>query len=302
MPQVQKVIEYRRAKWFESGQNLEELCRLAWRLKPSQVERTFEFEQRRSISGLSAQDFGRDGFGLHCGRYTDQQPAGVIKMEPAPAVSISKRPPANDENFLSGDFFALVRKNDVICLGCGRNGSALRNYLAKLFIESEFVTDSAQFELLLLPNAERVKEIDRIGVRKVDLKLALSVAAATETSEEGAWSRVSSGGKKFLSAVFRREADFRRIQEIEDGTLSIMIDVKKGELTATRGFMERFSKEIAYDDEAEDFDIHLQDGNIISKHSATMRKKVYLEEVANSVSSSETWQSMIDYLREVRVV
>ena len=127
---MNKVLEYRRARWLAEGQNLEQLARQAWNQFPTQLDRAINRRDGAAVSGMRCRDEAARGFAVHCARYVDRQGIGTISMAPAAEVDPGERHPEAGENFLNAGFMTLIKENHVICLDCGRNGGALRYYLA----------------------------------------------------------------------------------------------------------------------------------------------------------------------------
>ena len=88
MAKQTKTLEYRRARFLDDGQNLEQLVRQAWGQFGTQAERTITVGGDRATTGLRALDLNAVGFGrAFAGVYTDGARAwGTIQTAPAPEV------------------------------------------------------------------------------------------------------------------------------------------------------------------------------------------------------------------------
>ncbi|MCW7542859.1 hypothetical protein N7I30_03485 [Aurantimonas litoralis] len=303
MPRVSKIVEYRRARWLQAGMNLEQLAREAWGQFATHRERTISQPQRRAISGLRSHDFEGMGFAVHCGRYVDGQAVGTIPMTPAPDADLGEQPPGVDQNFLNSDFMAIIKDNHVIALNCGRNGAALRLYFALLFEQAGFDEATRQFELIRIASPNRIAMIERVGVKKVDLNIGIAEATAVallDDDGDGVWNTFKRGVSGVISAMTAHDADLTQLRTAQQGTVSVSIDVGKGDLLAAREGLNHLAEDIAEDEEADSFVIYLRDGKTtIRPDEVAVRKAIRLNEVANSVSVSEAWDKMVEYLGEL---
>ena len=304
MPKIKKTFEYRRARWLSDEQNLEDLTRNAWGQFGTQSDRTILMQDNRAIVGLQSKDFGANSIAIHCARYTDRQGIGTIPMTPAKTADIGERSPDLGENFLNSDFMALIKDNHVIGLNCGRNAGSLRIYLEHLFRKAKFDDATRQFELVRIGSPDKLAMIVAAGVKRIDMNVDISEAHAAHLVDGcgggGIWNRFQSGFGKFFSAVTESDKELKQIQSMEKGSVTVSINVQKSNpLSVLRG-LDHLAEEIAKDDEADDFTIHLRDGKTTIKSSeVSVRKQVRLESVANSVSVGEAWNEMNIYLSEL---
>jgi hypothetical protein len=292
-----------RAPVVPAIEHLEQVCREAWEKFPDHVARTVAFPERRNVSGLYSDGQRGTGFFIHCGRYVDQQAVGTISNIPAKNALIGELRPGNDKNFLNSDFLALLQGNHVICLGCGRNAGSLRNFLIKLFEKAGIPPEKQIFELSRVSNTAAIKRISRDGVRKIDVDVAISTLNATKVSrtDRGVWHFFKLGGKKLVDTIVGYDQSYEQIKEISEAHLSISIDLKKGELAAGKKSFGKVAKDIIQDDEADNYKIHLNDGNTISLDDISLKTWVTLDEVANSVSVHQAWDKMSEYISQLRV-
>ena len=157
MPQINKTLEYRRARFNTPGQNLEQLTRQAWGQLATHVDRAVNGSNHATVAGMRRRDEGALGFSVHGARFNDGQGVGTIPMVPAAEVDLGERQPNAGENSVNSDFLALIRGNHVICLNCGRNGGALRGYLSALFKKAGLPVDAQQFELVRVGNPKTLR-------------------------------------------------------------------------------------------------------------------------------------------------
>lgn len=298
-----KTLEYRRARFLDDGQNLEALARQAWEQFDTQAARTVTHSDGRSTVGLRSRDLGASGFAVHCARYIDGQSVGTIKTAPAPEVDIGEQAPAPGENFLNSDLMALLQDNHVICLNCGRNAGSLRIFFQQLFRMAGFNDASRQFELVRIANPDKVAIIETVGVKRVDLQADIAEATAGEliegTARAGVWQSIAGSLGDALRAITDRDEEIEQIRRAEKGTITVSINVPKGDLTAAKDGLSQLSEEIVEDEESDSYVIHLGNGDTIKPDEVSVRKQVKLEAAANSVSVYQAWDAMVHYSEEL---
>jgi len=298
-----KTLEYRRARFLDGGQNLEQLVRQAWGQFGTQADRTITLGSDRSTVGLRSRDFNGTGFAVHCGRYIDGQGVGTIQTAPAPEVGIGEQPPEPGENFLNSDLMALVKDNHVICMNCGRNAGSLRIYFQQLFRRAGFDDASRQFELVRIANPDKVAIIEAVGVKRVDLEIDIADATAAELIDGagggGIWDSITNSLGDAFQAITSQDATVEQIRRAEKGTMKVSINVPKGDLTAAKDGLAQLSEEVVEDEDSDSYTIHLGNGDTIKPNEVSVRKQVKLEAAANSVSVFQAWDEMQSYFGEL---
>lgn len=303
MAKLTKTLEYRRARFLDDGQNLEQLVRQAWGMYGTQAERTITVGGDRSTTGLRCYDFQAVGFAVHCGRYIDGQGVGTIPTAPAAEVDIGEQAPSPGENFLNSDLMAVVKGNHVVCMNCGRNGGSLRIYFQQLFRKAGFDDASRQFELARIANPDKVAIIQALGVKSIDLELDIAEATAAElingAAPVGVWGSMVSGISGAFQAITGIDETVEQIRQAEKGSVKISINIPKGDLNAAKHGLAQLSEEIVEDEEAEDYVIRLVGGDTIKPKEVSVRTQVRLEASANSVSVYQAWEAMQVYMVEL---
>ncbi len=306
MPQVQKTLEYRRALFNSDGQDLEAHLRQAWGQFQTQVARAIVRRDGVATTALKGHDFGPSGFALQCARYVDGQGVGTIPMAPVAAADLGERPPVAGENYLNTGFFALVRSNHVICLDCGRNGGALRFYLSELFKKAGLPDSAQQFELKRVGSPDKLAIIQRVGVKGVDLNVGIASATAAEVLDGGADDGFVAKALGYIGEAIRGitalDDDLQHIRESEQGTVTVSINMKQGDLAVAKEGLKHLAEEIVEDEDAEGFVIRLGDGNTIRPDQIAVTKRLKIEAHANSVSPTQAWDAMNTYMTELEQI
>lgn len=303
LPQIVKTLEYRRARFNEAGQDLEAHTRAAWAQFATHIDRAVQRRDQSVVTGMRSRDEGHLGFSVYGARFYEGQGIGVIPKAPAAAVDLGERAPGADENFLNSDFAALVRGNHVICLNCGRNGGALRSYLALLFKKAEMPKEAQQFELIRVGNPEKLAMIHAIGVKRIEMKVSIADAAAAELLENPRAGGISQALKRCLGGAFQgltaRDERLEHLREAERGNVTVSINVAKNDLEVAKEGLDHLAAEIADDEEADGYVIELRNTTTIRPDEVTVRKSVTLEAHANSVGVFQAWDAMRGYMEEL---
>lgn len=303
MARLNKTLEYRRARFLDDGQNLEQLVRQAWDQFSTQAERTITFSDDRSTCGLRSRDCNGNGIAVHCARYTDGQGVGTIPTVPAAEVEVGERPPEPGENFLNSDLMALIRGNHVVCMNCGRNAGSLRIYFQQLFRKANFEDATRQFELVRIGSPDKLAIIESVGVKSIDLEVDIAEATAVELIDGegggGMWTAIKNNFGGAFTAITGRDESVEQLRQAERGTMKVSINVPKGDLEAAKHGLDEFAEEVVEDEEADAFVIHLRDGATIKPNEVSVRKQVKLEAMANSVSVFQAWDAMETYMGEL---
>jgi hypothetical protein len=303
MPKVGRTFEYRRVKWLAPGHSLEQFLRQAWGHFPTQHDRTVVKSDGSSVCGLRSRNYDADGFAIQCARYTANQSIGILSMVPLPDAEVGERHPEAEENFLNADFMALVRGNHVVAMSAGRNAAALANYLRGLLAAAGLPAHATQFELARVGDLNALAMIENIGVKAIDLRVDIAEATAVELVDgagpDTIWNRTKRAAASTLGALIAQDDQLAQIREAEAGTVTVSIAIKKGDLLAAKSGLDHLGHEIAEDEDADDFVIKLRDGQSISPDEVSVRKRVSIEAVANSVSADEAWTKMRLYMQEL---
>lgn len=302
MPRSVRTLEYRRASWLDEEQNLERLARAAWGQFGTQIERTIIRRDDTSTCGLSFHDFGHRGFAIHCARFKNRQSVATVPMNPVSAAQLGERPPESGENFMNSDFVALIKDNHLVVLNTGRNAGTLRDFLIGLFAKASFPEPTQQLQLVRIGNVDKLAMIEAVGVKNIDMKIAISEASASSIAEEDSnsvWSAAKQGVSNFVNSIVAQDEQIANLKLAEKGSVSVSINVARGDLEVAKDGLDVLAEAIAEDEDADDFVIQLRNTQTIRADEVTVRKKVSLEEVANSVSVRNTWDEMVTYYEEL---
>ena len=298
-----KTLEYRRVRWLDVPQDLEALVRQAWGQFGTQAERTVSFRDQTTTTGLRARDgFGR-GYAIHCARYTDGQAVATVPRAPASQVVVGRRDPGPHENFMDADFMAVLRGDHVVCLGCGRNAGRLRNYLVRLFQLAGMPEGALKFEIVRIARPDKVRLIGERGVKGIDLRAGIAEATMTALAGRaaggGIWQTIKQEMGGALRAITQRDETLEQVRLAEHGTVKLVLDLPKKELTTAKDGFDHLAEEIVEDEDADGYIIRLRGGDTIKPEEISVRREVKIEAYANSVSADAAWDEMLAYMDDL---
>ncbi|MGE4325572.1 MAG: hypothetical protein AB7E21_05605, partial [Pseudodonghicola sp.] len=307
MSKVHRFIEYRRAEWFADGGVLEQAVRDAHAELPQSRDRVVERFDGSSDMGALFLPYVGEGVALHCTRYVDGQPAGVVSMVPDQRVSVSERAPGNQENFLHLDFVAFIQGNHVLTMNAAQGGAALRNYLQGLFRLAGLPESRTKFGLMRCPAVDQLARIEAAGgVEQILLDMTIEEATALALEDQNrpapAW-----GAERMLRPLTRlmndlimsdtRASDVGRSQK---GRLRLSIGVPKGDIVAAKEGLNGVGEILIEDEDADNYVIKLRNGDQIKPDEMAVKKKIRVDRFANTVDTSQVITEMREFMAELR--
>lgn len=308
MAKVYRFLDYRKALWFADGGVLEDLLLEALNILPNSRDRVVDRSDGSSDMGARLRPYPGEGVALHCTRYVDGQPAGVVPMIPQENTRVAERAPGNQENYLHRDFIAFIHGDHVVSLNAASNAASLRNYLHGLFKNAGLHENASKFDLVRRASADQVARIEAAGgVDRIQMDLSIEDATARVIQERGERPR-HWAARTFLDPVTQMIQDLSRadnkasdLSRSRKGNLRLMINVPKGDLHAAKSGIDGVAEILVEDEDADNYVIHLRDGDKITPSEMAVRRRIRIERYANTVNTDEVISEMRDYMRDLRV-
>lgn len=306
MAKVYRFLEYRKALWFARSYDLETLIRAALRVLPNSRDRVVDRSDGTSDMGARIVHYPGEGVILHCTRYVDGQPAGVVPMADQQIARVSERLPGNQENFLHRDFLGFVRGDHVITFNAANNGASLRSYLQGLFRLAGLDDNAGMFDLVRRASADQIARIAAAGgVERVEMDLSIE-EATRQLVVDRAQTRQTWSAKRFLDPIAGIVQDLVRSDEkasdlgrSQKGNMRLSISVPKGDLLPAKEGLDGVAEILVEDEDAADYVIRLRDGNSIKPSEMAIRRRIRIERYANTVDTDDLIQEMRDYMTEL---
>lgn len=287
-----KTLEYRRVIWSSDDKDLEAIVKSAWPERGR--ERQIKYKDDSIVSGLSYHNFPGVGIGIHCAKYVDDQSIGTVPKQDSAVIKLGEASPPADANFLSSAFAALICRNHVICLDCGRNASQLHFFLVELIKKTMNDADLTHFAIRRVANIDRIQQIKKYGVKQVDFSYSISDIAFSKNNAKKSGNKLLTGLCDYLAAVGMTDY-FELFQTAKESMMTLSLKAKKNELTIMKPSLDAFALKLTKDDEHEDYCIVLNNDDVLRPDQITLSKKTSIDVNANSISIEYAFLEMIDY-------
>lgn len=299
-----RTMFYRRVAWLigQKG-NLEGELKLAHAALKTTAERTFPHGEGE-IQGLSC-DPKPYGLCFHVASYVPHQPTSLV---PFPSRALAKNtsplPPPDEHNYLEGDiFFVLSGNHLVLCPSGARESVALQyiSHMLRKFGREKLLT---KFNIEPIANIDKVKLLANEGVKMVSLNASLYEATTEYTERKTTKMTLLNGlAEEFLS-LFSNDKDERLHEAGELENLSVRVEIsfdsrkRGGEVGRER--LEKTASKLIADDEDQGFTIVTGNGKKLTADAIRINEKVVLPAHGNSVSRTEAWSALADFLEDLK--
>jgi hypothetical protein len=311
-----KRLYYRRATWQDQKQSsptLEVLLKNAHEVFKTTAERTFSGTESREIIGANYNYNKHYGVFLHVASYIPDQPTSTILKPSQNATSkIEEEPAPAGKNYLGGDVFLLIHKNDVIICQSGlREGSAVI-YISNMLEKSGYTDIAISVGFIKVAKTNKFKLIQKEGVKAIELDASLYQASVNYSERNTRKKEIEIFDipnliAHQLSQVFAKDPKLSEISEKENVNikLSITFDGKEarshlkdkdfGVIGKKR--LEKTSEKIikGADHEQCGFTIITHGGNRITHDEIVVSDNFKIELFGNSLSRIDVWKKMEDY-------
>lgn len=300
-----RTISYSRAHWLNPPKvSLEEALRRC--LKSCRYVGDTRIPLRGMEAEIRHRQLKRRGtVGLHIAAWTKGESASIVPHGAnGSAADLDESAPDDTWDFLDGDGMVLVSGDHCLLMPSGLHPKALELYLRNLLQHGRKLRgraipkDIESFELLAVADADVAKQINREGVKKIDL----NVSQYLETSRELERHRHTALQRMGRAIVETLIADEERRQQIEEADnvkarLVISCDTRRAGLRPDDLAL------VATDLVAEDEDcleIYTGTGKRIRRGQLVLKKPVEIAAFAKTVDHKEAWTEMERYLYELR--
>ena len=263
---------------------------------------------QQSIMGAKRIDYQAQGFAIHCTRYTEQQGVGTVSMAEPLEVTVGNQNPGNNQNFLSADFFALVRGNHVLSMSAGKNAGSLRTYLHALFRNANFADELTMFDIVRVPAANQLARIVQAGgVEAVQLDLTieeatLGVVNGVPQAHDTMWKKLVDPLRSAVAAIVAADEKASAIADSRKGKMRLTVNVPGGDLAAAKNGIDGIAEGIVADEEASDFVIRLRNGESINPSEIAVKRRVTVDRMANTVVTDQVFSEMVTYMADLEAI
>ena len=307
MPEVQdkrRTISYSRARWMNPpGMSLETAIRQCLGSCPN-VDDT-RLPLRNMEAEVRHRRLARGMVYLHVAAWTGGEPASIVPHGVAgDAADLDESVPDDAWDYLDGDGMVLVSEDHCVLMPSGLHPTALELYLRNLLQHGRAARGAAipnnmdRFELLAVADADVARQINREGVKRIDLNVSQYLETGREL-EEHRLTITQRIGRAIVENLVADEEKRRQIEEADNVQARLVISCD----TRRAGLEPDDLAPIATDIAEEDND-HLEiltgTGQRIRRGQLVLKKPVDLTAFAKTVHHEEAWSEMARYLDELR--
>ena len=242
---------------------------------------------------------------LHVAAWTDGEPVSIVPHGVAgDAADLDERVPDDTWDYLDGDGMVLVSGDHCLLMPSGLHPRALELYLRSLLQHGRDVRGAAipnnmdRFELLAVADAEVALQINREGVKKIDLNVSQYLETAREL-EEHRLTITQRIGRAILENLVADEEKRRQIEEADNVKARLVISCDTRRAGLEPGDLAPIATDIAEEDE-DHIEIYTGTGQRIRHGQLVLKKPVDVTSFAKTVHHEEAWSEMARYLDELR--
>lgn len=319
MPKIPKIknkrLYYRRAVWQGSNQKtLETYLKEAHEHFQTTSSRRFSGGSSGvEILGAHFKYKDKSGLFLQVVSYVPDQPTSTItKASTAPSSMVEEAPAPMGKDYLEGDIFILVNKNDVIILPSGARENVALAYFCHILEKFGMSDISATLDLEKIAKYDKIKMIQNEGVKAIELNSSLYEASidhinARIDKSEPKFSELRKAIAEQIKRIFSKDPTLKEIQEKENINISLTIrfDGKEARKhTKEQGFGEVGKTRLAKasemllkesDELTDGFAIVTGDGNRITSNEIVVSDNYRIETFGKSLDRSNAWDKLEEY-------
>ena len=184
-----RTISYSRARWMNlPGMSLEAALRLCLGNCPDVADTRLPL--RNMNAEVRHRQLTHGGVRLHIAAWTEGEPASIVPHDVAgDAADLDERVPDDTWDFLDGDGMVLISEDHCLLMPSGLHPKALELYLRNLLQHGRetcrvaIPSNMERFELLAVADADITQQINREGVKKIDLNVSQYLETARELED-----------------------------------------------------------------------------------------------------------------------
>jgi hypothetical protein len=291
----EKTVSYRRAEWLNdepSSVNLGMCIKQAADKLKTVDERTIVRANGQHVRLVSLKP-SKGGHLLHFTADTPGEAASIVpkKAIAADEIHVGIAAPPADAEFMDGDAFLYVNRNDVCFCATGLRDSTVRLVLQDFFKLSGIRKDATQFDLLKIADVNKVKLLQSQGVAEIELRSTLSEATVNYNRRKHQPQSIVGAAAKHARAVLGKEHD------VTNDALRVMLvirmDRRRKGITLGEKRLKTLATNIIQNQEDDDeYTIVTKGGQRIGPKEILMRSTVMIDSIGKSVQRDKAWKEL----------
>ncbi|WP_320179635.1 hypothetical protein [Roseovarius pacificus] len=196
-----------------------------------------------------------------------------------------------NEEFLSCNISILVEGNHVISCGMGSRSKLVIDTIMDLAKNADIIASTGLAKLAEVPHNPTIEEIQKHGVKSVDLNVSNYLASLPKQKNPGLIAKL------FGSVNSAKDLEMRN-------SLVANLSIRKRKLSVHKQFKDTWLTDVATtilnEEDISNYKIILGNDTEITAHSMTLSKSVQVRRKAATFNLDHAHQLMIAYLRELK--
>jgi hypothetical protein len=291
----EKTLSYRHAEWLEAipkGTTLESCLRDAHNTLKTVDERTIVRDSGQCIRSANKSAPRDGGIFVHLTADTPGEQASVVpKKGNVEAIEVGTAAAPSDAEFMDGDAFLYVNGDHVCMCSTGLRDGAMRLFLYEFFTKARLGKHATKFDLLKVPSLDKMKMLNREGVKQIDLRASLFQATTRyENRKTKALGALRTLARHVMAVVAAEKENF-------DQGLRVAITIKTDDrvmrkhLAVGEKRIEALARDVLSNfDQNDDFIIETQGGDKIRADEIFVKEVVFIDRFGKSVKCKKAWE------------
>jgi hypothetical protein len=298
-----KTLSYRRAQFIVDGtETLESLLTSAHNLLPNIENRTIE-DNGQVV--LECRDFlNKPGSGvfIHIAAYTPGEQASVVpRTSGVSSGQLQTTDPPDGCEFMDGDTTIFVSADHVILCSSSLHEKQAERYMIRIIDKAGLPPQASQFAITRVANADKIKMIQKQGVKSINLNSSLYSATLDYIERTTVSKKLASGIAEQLIAIFKKDDVDTDLENAENLSVSLKLsfDSRKKGASFSRERLETLANQLVTEND-DGFTISTLSGESIKSDDIILRKKVTLQRFGKSVYCADAWAELETYFYELK--
>lgn len=294
-----KTLSYHRAEYFcdnPSSINLGLCIKQATDKRHTISDRTISTRSGQYIKMAHFQPESEGGYFLHLTVETPGERASIVPKVAAEVTEfkVGTLPPPNDAEFMDGDAFVYVRRNDAcLCTTTIRDG-AVRYFLQKFFEESQIRKDAGQFHFLNALDASKIALLHK-GVKQIELMGTLYRASIDYQKRKGQAVGIFDLISKQYKAILGKPDDFTDDSIRVEVVLKVDRRRKGGIVLGHKRLTELATGIIEHQEKDDEYVIITKDDEKIKPSEIVLHSTAEIGSIGKSVDREQAWGALFRY-------
>jgi hypothetical protein len=300
----EKTLNYRRAAWVDENttMSLEHYIKQMDDKLQTVNEKTISRGdgQHIKIAKLKLNNIG--GVFMHIVTDTPGEDASVVphNSDCETEIDMATTEAPDKFEFMDGDAFIYVRRNDVVICTTNLRDGGVSSYLQALFRRARLSNNSTQFTLLKVANVDKINMINSQGIKEIDLRTTVSKAAMDFSRRKHQTQTIAGAAARHVKAIFGKPND------VTQDALSISIIIKtdyrvRKQLALGEKMIDKLAINLIESQEDDDeFLITTKTGQTISRNEISVKSIASINASGKTVERERAWDKLQEFFNSLK--